>query len=130
MGYYLLSSIEVVLFSFTQSFKTRTGPAGWPGTRPTRAWDRPSRGQNPLRSWPGETQSTQWVDPGPGPPEWDPIYFFLILAVIKRRCFCLLKGQIAEEEQSNIGDSCKPNYRKRKSALWNPAKWFLVFLKS
>jgi hypothetical protein len=22
------------------SFETRTGPAGWPGTRPTRAWDR------------------------------------------------------------------------------------------
>jgi hypothetical protein len=35
MGYYLLSSIEVVLFSFTQSFKTRTGPAGRPGTWPT-----------------------------------------------------------------------------------------------
>jgi hypothetical protein len=26
--------------SLYQSFKTRIGPAGRPGTRPTRAWDR------------------------------------------------------------------------------------------
>jgi len=41
------------------SFKTRTGPAGRPGTRPTRAWDRSGWRQKPAR------ELTRWnpVDP-------------------------------------------------------------------
>ena len=34
--------------SDNQSFKTRTGPAGRPGTRPTRAWDRSGWRQKPA----------------------------------------------------------------------------------
>ena len=34
---------------FTQCFKTRTGPAGRPGTRPTQAWDWSGLRQKPAR---------------------------------------------------------------------------------
>ena len=69
-----------------QCFKTRTGPAGRPGTRPTRAWDRSEWRQKPARELARENP----VDPGPGPPGQTrvrPGQFFFILTVIKRRCF-------------------------------------------
>jgi len=62
---------------YNQSFKTRIGPAGWPETRPTRAWDRFGWRKNPLGNWPDETRSTRdsvyLVKPG-----WDPANFFYI----------------------------------------------------
>jgi hypothetical protein len=36
-SFYLFFKINL---TYNQCFKTRTGPAGRPGTRPTRAWDR------------------------------------------------------------------------------------------
>ena len=69
------------------SFKTRTGPAGRPGTRPTRAWDRSGWRQKPGR--PGQTRSTR-SNPG------ETRLIFFILTVIKRRRFGLLKGQNAD----------------------------------
>ena len=89
----------------------KPGPARRVDPRPGPG-DRSGGGKNQLGSWPGETRSTRLVDPGPGPPGQTrvrPGLFFLILAVIKRCRFGLLKGQNAEEEQSNIVDSCKPN---------------------
>ena len=82
-----------------QCFKTWTGPAGRPGPGTGQGG-----GKNPFGSWPGETRSTRQVDPGPGPPGWDPVYFFYILIDVKRRRFGLcFKGQNDEEQWSRIG---------------------------
>ena len=51
--------------TLNHSFETRTGPAGRPGTRPTRAWNRSGWRPKPAREL---ARSTRWVDPGPGPP--------------------------------------------------------------
>jgi len=49
-----------------QCFETRTGPAGRPGTRPTRAWDRSGSKQKPV--W----ELARWnpVDPAGRPGTW------------------------------------------------------------
>ena len=76
----------------TQCFKTRTGPAGRPGPGRPGPETGPGGGKNPLGNWPGETRSTRWVDPGPGPPGQTrvrPGQFFFILAVTKRQRFGL-----------------------------------------
>ena len=52
-------------------FKTRTGPAGRPGTRPTGAWDRSGWRPKPA-----------WESARPDPDETRSIFFF---PVIKRR---------------------------------------------
>ena len=120
--------------SLNQSFKTRTGLAGRLGTRPTRAWDRSRWRQKPA--W--ELARRNPVDPGPGPPRWDPITFFLyILAVIKRRCFGLLKGQNAEDwrVKKNVAILGTIAANLINSTLWNPAEeqrtsWLLIVVVS
>jgi len=54
--------------SYMQSFKTRTGSAGRPGSGRPGPGTGPGGGKNLLWSWPGKTRSTRRVDPGPGPP--------------------------------------------------------------
>ena len=133
--YTLLCFFFKNILCFNQSFKTRTGPAGWPGTRPTRAWDRSGWRQKPA--W--ELARRNPVDPGPGPlgqPGWDRSIFF-ILIVIKRRRFDILKGQNTEEwrrtKQYQLQFTNLIN-----STLWNPTEeqrskrrldyWSLLFL--
>ena len=54
--------------TFNQCFKTRPGPAGQPGTRPTRACGRAGSKQKKAGNWLGKIRSTRRVDPGPGRP--------------------------------------------------------------
>jgi hypothetical protein len=54
--------IEKHVYPYGQCFKTQTGPAGRPGTWPTRPGTGPGEGKNPLGNWPGKTWSTR--DPG------------------------------------------------------------------
>jgi len=58
------------------SFETRTGPAGWPGTR---AWDRSRSKQKPAWELAGRNPAY------PSNPGWDPTYFFFICIEVKRR---------------------------------------------
>jgi len=93
----------IVLPSF-QCFKTRTGPAGRPGTRPTRAWDRSGWRQKPAR------ELARWnpVDPAgrPGtratrvnPAETRRVFFIYIYRDMERRRFGLLKGQNNKDKE-------------------------------
>jgi hypothetical protein len=81
------------------SFETRTGPVGRPGTRPTRAWNRSEFKQKPA--WKLARQNP--VDPAgqPGtrvnPAETWPSFFYICIN-IKRRRFGLLKSQNDEDE--------------------------------
>jgi len=78
-----------------QCFKTRPGPVGRPGPGTG-----PGGGKNPLENWPGKTQSTRQVDPGPGPPgqtRMRPGQFFLFWLSLNDVIFCFLKCQNAED---------------------------------
>jgi len=92
---------------YSQSFKTRISPAGWPATR---AWDRFGWRKKPA--WKLARRNS--IDPGldlPGQTRVRPDHFFLyILAVIKRRHFGLLKGQYAKYWKVKKNEAiCKPN---------------------
>ena len=79
----------MMLVTLKHSFKTRTGPAGRPGTRPTRAWDRSGWRQKPAR----ELTRRNPVDPEGRPgtrstrsnPGETRSIFFLILTALKQR---------------------------------------------
>jgi hypothetical protein len=80
--------VAIVSLRSKQCFKTRTGPAGQPGTRPTRAWNRSGLRQKPARELARENP----VDPEPGPPGQTrvrPGHFFFF-TVIKRVLLNLL----------------------------------------
>jgi hypothetical protein len=86
-----------IRYSIGQSFKTRPGPAGLPGTRPTRAWDRSGLRQKPAR----ELARGNPVDPGPDPPGQTrvrPGQFFLLFSLsLNDVVFCHLKCQNAKD---------------------------------
>jgi len=97
--FFSLSSLNCWLFVFivicqvklnilNHSFETRTGPVGWPGTRPIRAWDR-SESKNPPESWPSKPA---WVNPAETRP------FFFLYRDIKLHRFGILKSQNDEGE--------------------------------
>ena len=89
---------NILLFIYlTHSFKTRTGPAGRPETRPTQAWNRsgwrPKPGWELTRpdpgdpvGWPGTRLTRQ--DPTSNPLTF---IFFLFFFLLKRRCFDFFK---------------------------------------
>jgi hypothetical protein len=77
-------------YSFKQSFKTRTGSAGRPGTRPTRAWDRSGWRQKlvwELARWnpvnPAGRPGTRSTRSNPG--ETRSIFFYILTDIKRRR---------------------------------------------
>jgi hypothetical protein len=87
MNKYVLAHLNTIE-QVNRSFKTRTGPMGRPGTRPTRAWDRSGWRQKPAWELARRNPTRDLVHP---------VNFFFNLTVIKRRRFGLLKGQNAED---------------------------------
>jgi len=79
----------------------KPGMARWVDPGPGRLELRTSPGlsDNSSGSWPGETQSTRWVDLEPGLF----IYIYTHIAV-KQRHFDLLKGQNDEDKRCRIAN--------------------------
>jgi hypothetical protein len=96
-----LFSPTFILLAIGDSSVLKPGPARQvdPGPGRPGPGTGPGGGKNPLGNWPGKTRSTR--DPvHPVKPGWDPVNFFLLL-VIKRRRFYPSKCQNAEDNVKN-----------------------------